>query len=300
MPDIALRFHKDMLVLSSPVAAVLARQGFDVERDLEFANLVEPEAVRDALRLSKVAGAQCLVANTASITPARLAQHGMEDRATEIVRMGLAVIRELKPQHVLVEIGPCGLPLDASSKASLNENRDQYARAARVCTGQEFDAFFLNGFGSPADLKCALMGVRQVSGAPVFASVDVDAEGLLADGRHTFEDALAVMVDYEASVVGFATAAPLACAVTFARRAAGAGQLPVLAQLAVCEHNPKQGDATPENPYFCPDVLVGAAAQLRAAGAQFLRAAGAATPAYASALAAASEGFDVVRPDVEE
>ena len=62
MPDIALRFHKDMLVLSSPVAVVLARQGFDVEHDLEFANLVEPEAVRDALRLNKMAGAQCLVA----------------------------------------------------------------------------------------------------------------------------------------------------------------------------------------------------------------------------------------------
>lgn len=300
MPDIALRFHKDMLVLSSPVASVLARQGFDVEQDLEFANLVEPEAVRDALHLNKVAGAQCLVANTASITPARLAHRGMEDRGAEIVRTGLAVMRDLRPQHVLVEIGPCGLPLDASSKSSLNENRDQYARAARACDGQEFDAFFLNGFGSPADLKCALMGVRQVSGAPVFASVDVDARGMLADGRHSLEDALGVMVDYEASVAGFATAAPVEEAATFARRASGAGQLPVLAQLVVREHNPKQGGVTLENPYFCPDMLVGAATQLRAAGAQFLRAAGAATPAYAGALVAASEGFDVVRPDVEE
>ena len=261
MPDIALRFHKDMLVLSSPVAVVLARQGFDVEHDLEFANLVEPEAVRDALRLNKMAGAQCLVANTEGIAPARLAHRGMEDRAAEIVRTGLSLARELKPQHVLVEIGPCGLPLDAASKSSLNENRDQYARAARACDGQEFDAFFLNGFANPADLKCALMGVRQVSGAP---------------------------------------AAPLDAAVTFARRASGAGRLPVLAQLIVREHNPKQGDATHENPYYCPDVLVGAAVQLRAAGAQFLRAAGAATPAYAGALAAASEGFDVVRSDVEE
>lgn len=300
MPDIALRFHKDMLVLSSPVAAVLARQGFDVEHDLEFANLIEPEAVRDALRLNKVAGAQCLVANTAGIAPARLAHHGMEDRAVEIVHTGLAVARELKPQHLLVEIGPCGLPLDAASKSSLNENRDQYARATRACAGQEFDAFFLNGFASPADLKCALMGVRQISGAPVFASVDVDADGMLTDGRHTFDDALAVMVDYEASVAGFATAAPLEAAVMFARRASGAGQLPVLAQLAVRERNPKQGDATSENPYFCPDVLVGAATQLRGAGAQFLRAVGQATPAYAGALVAASEGFDVVRPDVED
>ena len=117
MPDIALRFHKDMLVLSSPVAVVLARQGFDVEHDLEFANLVEPEAVRDALRLNKMAGAQCLVANTEGIAPARLAHRGMEDRAAEIVRTGLSLARELKPQHVLVEIGPCGLPLDAASKS---------------------------------------------------------------------------------------------------------------------------------------------------------------------------------------
>ena len=52
MPDIALRFHKDMLVLSAPLAAVLARQGVDVARDLEYLNLIEPEAVRDALRPS--------------------------------------------------------------------------------------------------------------------------------------------------------------------------------------------------------------------------------------------------------
>ena len=130
MPDITLRFHKDMLVLSSPVAVVLARQGFDVEHDLEFANLVEPEAVRDALRLNKMAGAQCLVANTEGIAPARLAHRGMEDRAAEIVRTGLSLARELKSQHVLVEIGPCGLPLDAASKSSLNENRDQYARSS--------------------------------------------------------------------------------------------------------------------------------------------------------------------------
>lgn len=96
MPDITLRFHKDMLVLSSPVAVVLARQGFDVEHDLEFANLVEPEAVRDALRLNKMAGAQCLVANTEGIAPARLAHRGMEDRAAEIVRTGLSLARELK------------------------------------------------------------------------------------------------------------------------------------------------------------------------------------------------------------
>lgn len=294
MPDIQLRFHRDMLVLSSPVEPVLERQGFDIERDFDYATLIEPEAVRDALRLNVTAGAPCLVTATAGITPARLAHHGLEERASELVRAALATTRDLAPQHVLVEVGPCGLPLDPSSKGSLNENRDQYARAARACAGEAFDAFFLNGFSNPTDLKCALMGIRQASDVPIIASVDVLGDGVLADGRHSFEDALGVMVDFEAAVAGFATPSAPEAACALARRAA-ACPLPVLAQLDVRTPDPKQGEATPENPYWCPDALVDAAVRLRAAGVQFLRATGHATPAYAGAIAVAVAGRDVVR-----
>ena len=288
MPDIQLRFHRDMLVLSSPVASVLARQGFTEPGDIEYATLMEPEAAKDALRLNLLAGAQCLVTET----------DGMEDRMAELAHAALDAANELRPQHVLVELGPCGLPLDPSSKASLNENRDQYARAARACEGMQLDGFYLNGFANSVDLKCALMGVRQVSGLPVFASVDVSADGTLADGRSSFAEALAVMTEFEASVAGFSTKAPIDVACALAKQAAKM-PLPVLAQLDVAEHNPKQGQATQENPYYCPDVVVDDALKLRAAGAQFLRAVGAATPAYAGALAAAVEGTDAYRPDVE-
>ena len=294
MPDIALRFHKDMLVLSAPLAAVLARQGVDAERDLEYLNLVEPEAVRDALRLESIAGAQCLVANTEGATPARLAHQGMEDRLGDLAKAALATAKELKPQHVLVEIGPCGLPLDGSSAASLNENRDQYARAARAFANDEFDAYFLNGFANPADLKCALMGVGQVDDRPVFASVDVRGDGLLADGRTPLEEAVALMEEFGASVAGMATGAPAKEASALAARACAATCLPVLVQLRIAAHAPRQGDATADNPYYCPDVMVEAAARLRAAGVQFLRAVGEATPAYTGALVAATDGFDVV------
>lgn len=299
MPDINLRFHRDMLVLSAPLTPVLARQGFNVGQDEEYAVLFEPEIIRNALRLSKVAGAQCLVADTVNITPARLTHRGLENKAKEMVQAELKIVQQLKPQHIFIEVGPCGLPLDPSSKVSLNEHRDQYARAARACAGQAFDALFLNGFTNLVDLKCALMGMRQVSDALLFASVCVRADGKLGDGRHTFEDALGVMSDYGASVIGFATPAPLEQALEFARRACGVGVLPVLAQLVVTSHNPKQGAVTDENPYYCPDVVVDAAAQLRGAGVQFLRAEGQATPAYTGALVAATEGLTVIRPDIE-
>lgn len=293
MPDIALRLNKDMLVLSAPLHARLMQQGFD-ERDMEFIALCESDSVRDALRLETLAGATCLVANTAEVTPARLAHFAMEDRAEEFAEASLGVVRSLNPQHVLVEIGPSGLPLDAASKASLNENRGQYARAARLFADKEFDAFFLNGFKTCDDLKCALMGVRQASDKPVFASVDVADDGSFASGRATMEEALAVMGEYGATVAGVATSADAEAATCLARRMAQASDLPLLVQLKVGKHDPKQGRSTKENPYYCPDVMVEAASRLRAAGVQFLRAVGDVTPAYTGALAAAVAGFDVV------
>lgn len=293
MPDIALRFDKDMLVVSAPVSAALSRQGVDVDRDLELMTVLEPDSIQEAMRLESMAGAQCLATSTAGITPARMAQVGMEDRAHDVARASLEVLRPLKPQHVLVEIGPCGLPLDASSKASLNENRDQYARAARLFAGEQFDAFFLNGFTTASDLLCALMGVRQVSDMPAFASVDVLADGTLASGRGTLEEACAIMGEYGASVAGFSTACGIEDACALAKRAEAACDLPILVQLEVAEHKPKQGGPTDANPYYCPDAVVDAAVRLRASGVQFLRATGAATPAYTGALAATTAGLDV-------
>ncbi len=252
MPDIALRLNKDMLVLSAPLDARLQDQGFDIEKDAAYLALFEPDSVRDALRMELLAGATCLVANTASITPARLTHLSMEDRADEFVEASLAVAHELNPQHVLVEIAPCGLPLDASSKASLNENRSQYARAVRTFANRELDAFFLNGFTTCDDLKCALMGVRQASDMPVFASVDVLPSGTLSSGRGTLAKAVSVMEEYGATVAGFNTGAQAQDAVRLANEAAAACDLPLLVQLHVAERNPRQGSAYGREPLLLP------------------------------------------------
>ena len=126
MPDIDLRLHKDMLVLSAPVLPALQRLGVDVERDAELTLLLEPDTYEDFYKMEAIAGAQCMVAGTGSFTSARLTRVRMEERAADLVRLSLEAVSSVKPQHVLAEIGPCGLPLDPSSKASLNENKDQY------------------------------------------------------------------------------------------------------------------------------------------------------------------------------
>lgn len=294
MPDIELRFKRDMLVLSASTKAYFERHGFDSAKDTEYLALFEPEMLEGAFRSNALVGAQCLVTDTANITPARLAHFHLEEDPSAIVAANFAALEGQHPQHVLCEVGPCGLPLDSSSKASLNENRAQYAAAARVLRPFSFDAYFLNGFSRIEDLKCALMGVSQVDGRPVFASVEVDPDGTLSSGRLAIETAVQVMEEYGASVVGFSSAAPVEDVLALVKRVTAATDLPVLVQLAVGTVNPRQFEPTTGNPYHCPDVMMDAALRLALAKVQFLRAVGNATPAYTGALVAATEGRDVI------
>ena len=132
MADLALRFGKDMLVVSSPIQEALRRAGIESVCDQALALLVEPETIEEAYRMETVAGPQCMVTPVADFTPARLVAVGAEGKGEALAEAALAVMAEFKPQHTLVEIAPCGLPLDPDSKASLVENRDQYARAAQL------------------------------------------------------------------------------------------------------------------------------------------------------------------------
>ena len=72
MADLALRFGKDMLVVSSPIQEALRRAGIESVCDQALALLVEPETIEEAYRMETVAGPQCMVTPVADFTPARL------------------------------------------------------------------------------------------------------------------------------------------------------------------------------------------------------------------------------------
>lgn len=295
MPDISLRFHKDMLTMSSPLEPTLRRAGFDMAFGIDLMCALEPEAVHEALNLQHAAGAPCMVTPTNGITVARLAHHRAAEKQVEIAQAAKRAVLEFKPQHAIAEIGPTGLPIDPSSATSLKANRDQYAAAVRAFGAEGIDAFFLNGMVSLDDMRCAIMGARMVCDTPIIASLNVDAQGSVAERNQPIEEAASVMEDLEASVVGFRTAAAPEAVLPVLKRVCAATELPVLVQLEVGEQDKRQYGPTLENPYYTPDTMMRAAALLRAGGAQVLRAVGNATPAYAGALSVACMGLDCIR-----
>lgn len=293
MPDIALRFNRDMLVLSTSLDYQLASQGFDKPTDREYVALCEPELIEEAYKLERVMETPCFVTATEGITQARLAHARFEDQAEEMARIAYGVASSFTPQHIIAAIGPSGLPLDPSSAASLKQSRQQYQQAVKCLAAYPFDAVLFSAFTNLTDAQCALMGARAVYDGPLMITVCPSFEGTFADGR-TLAQATALCDEYGADVIGVSSAATPAILEQQVRIMAEATSKPLMVEIVVGRVDKRQFEPTVENPYPTAHEMSRLAWNLRAAGAQFLRATGAATPAYTGALLATISGHDVV------
>ena len=292
MADIQLRFHKDMLVLSTPFECTLYRMGYE-EADRDYAILCEPEVVEEAFRFESMAQTPVFVLPTETMTNARLMHSRFEGNAASLVESCYGAAEQFSPQHVLAAIGPTGLPLDESSKTSLRQSMLQYRNAVTELLDYELDGIYFEAFDNGFDLQCALMGARAVYDGTIFASFDLDAEACLPSRSHELLEAVKLACEYGADVVGFRTALGPERASTLLDVLTAGIDAPLLVELTVGSPDRRQALPTPGNPYPRVDHIVDAALKLRRHGVQFVRAVGNATPAYTGSLVALLSGLDV-------
>lgn len=292
--DLALRFDKDMLTLSTTMDAFFREHDFNPDAERDYAILCEPELIEEEFRLESVMGTPCFVAPTESITAARLAKERFDGRANDVAGAAFALAAAFRPQHIIGAVAPSGLPLDPSSAASLKQSRDQYKEAVTALQLHPYEAVFFCGFQNLTDAQCALMGARSVFDGPVFLSLQLTEEGLLPHDDARLQKAAAMLDEYGATVVGMRCGgSPETLTRAVAEMRQGTDR-PLLVEIEVRPASKRLLNAPVDNPYWHPETLMPAALALREAGVQFLRAAGDAMPACTGVLLSAIEGTDVV------
>ena len=304
MPDIKMRFNKDMLVFSSPIKSAFLEscEGAQDKFHPEMLCITEPDTIQEALKWQIVAGAQCLVAPLEDLCEASLVHKDMCKDAENLCDISVKLANQEKPQHTIAQINCCKLPFDCSSENSKEQLAAQYYNAALLYSNKKVDAIMLNNLRSIPEITLAVVAVKKATTLPVIVSVEFN-DGCFSDKEISATEVAGAMCESGADVIAFSCGAPLDIVEKIAldfSSCAHARDIAVLAQIIVGENNPKQGRATTENPYYCSDTMVQVATSLRACGVQFLRACGAASPAYTGTLVAASAGFDVsLRGDSE-
>ena len=163
MADLNLRLGLDVLTIAENARNILLQAGLDVDADANVTLAIEPEVVENAIAEDLRTGAQCVVTNVINFNPSALRKMKALDEAETLAKKSAAMTQNKQVQHPLVRIFPSELPLDPTSKQSLNEHADEYKFVAKLFNKLPIDGFLLHGFENETEIKCALIGIRKVS-----------------------------------------------------------------------------------------------------------------------------------------
>ena len=197
MADLHLRLGLDVLTIAENARNILIHSGLDVDSDANLTLAIEPEVVENAIAEDLRTGAQCVVTNVINFNPSALRKMKALDEAETLAKKSVAMTKNKQVQHPLIRIFPSELPLDPTSKQSLNEHAEEYKFTAKLFDELPVDGFLLHGFESATELKCALIGMRKVSNKTIIYDKAMFENSEIEDADYPPASCKISVIDYD-------------------------------------------------------------------------------------------------------
>lgn len=290
MPDIALRFGKDMLAIEGDMADLLRAQDIPEDACAEVTNVLDPELVQHAYQLFRLAQVPCSVTNTYGASRASLANHGLGDRVEEINAAGVRLAVKCSPQHVLAVMGPCALRMAPGGHFTFEQVFSQYFEQANALAEGKPDAILIEDMTNIAEARAATLAVHYACGLPSLVCCSFNADGVMPISQTTPEAAAVILEAAGAAAVGLNATEPMQALPVF-KRLATATNLPLIAYVDAGVPQNRAGKAVYPN---TPDSMADIALRYRQAGAQLFGVRHGGTYSCSGAVASVLEGLDVV------
>ena len=205
MPDISLRLGKDVIVVDGAMGTMLLREGIPADECGLLLNVLDPELIVHIHARYLLAGAQAITTNSFGGTRSKLRHYGLEDRLFELNSAAVRLARQARPQHILADIGPCGLLLEPLGTAGFDEVFEEYAEQVRALVSEGPDAILIETMADIADARCALLAAKSVCDLPILVSCTFDATGHMELSGTDPETAAVILEAAGASAVGMST-----------------------------------------------------------------------------------------------
>ncbi len=174
------------------------------DRPPEILNIEFPEIVENLHRDYVEAGADILITNTFGATPTKLEKSGRKDKFEEIVRNAVRLARRVSKGKTLIfgDVGPTGelaFPMGEKNFSFFYEN---FRSQVEIMVEEGVDGIILETFSDIAELKAAVLAVRDVS-KDIFliAHLTFDENGRTLTGTDPMNFAL-VFEDLDVDALG--------------------------------------------------------------------------------------------------
>jgi homocysteine S-methyltransferase len=160
-----------VILFDGAMGTEIYARGVFINRSYDELNLNAPDIVREIHAGYVKAGADVLTTNTFGANRVRLAAYGIEDKAAEINRRGVALAREVARDAawVAASIGPLGVPMSPVGTLTPGDAFHAYREQAAWLEEAGCDLFVLETFSRVQELWQAFRAVRAVSAKPIVA-----------------------------------------------------------------------------------------------------------------------------------
>jgi len=195
----------EILVGDGAIGSMLIAHGLEPGQCPDLITLEEPDVIATIGREYLEAGAELLTTNTFGASPAKLADYGLDDRAEEINRNAVAILREVAAgeAYVSASCGPSGRILEPYGDTSEEELYASFERQMSAVT--DADVICVE---TMSDLREAALAVRAAKAMqpdkPVMATMTFDEtpRGFFTIMGTSITDAIAGLLEAGADVVG--------------------------------------------------------------------------------------------------
>ena len=230
MPDILNRLGREVLIVDGAMGTMLHRAGMPSGQCPEELNVTNPEMVLDVHHAYVTVGAECISTNTFGGSRPKLAEFGLGDRVEELNRAAVKLARRSGAQHILADVGPCGLVMEPLGPATYDEVFDIFVEQVSALVAENPDAIALETFTDLAEIRCALLAARSVTDLPVIASMTFGLSGRSELSATDPETAAVVLEACGATVVGMNCGLGPEQMLPLVERMAAATALPLIVQ----------------------------------------------------------------------
>jgi len=185
------------------MGTMLYARGVFINRSYDELVLSSPDLVRAVHEEYVQAGAELLETNTFGANPMKLAQHGLDGRVVEINARAAELAKTAAGDRALVggSIGPLGIRIEPYGPTSLDEARSYFRQQVDGLVAGGVDFLILETFADLAEIRQALLAIRDACDLPVVAQMTVRDDGTTLYGT-TVEVCGQRLDEWGADVIG--------------------------------------------------------------------------------------------------
>ncbi|MCA6072031.1 MAG: homocysteine S-methyltransferase family protein [Endomicrobium sp.] len=183
--------QKFLEILKNRVLIMDGATGTELQKKKYLEDVVIPEElnVKFPKRISDIyssyvnAGSDILLANTFGANPIRLKQHGLLDKADDIIKSGIDLIRKISPKTIVAgDISSIGEYIEPLGSLSFDEAYNAFAMQASLLQKHNADIMIIETMTEIKEMKAAILATKDNFNGAIIAQMTFAEDGITVTG----------------------------------------------------------------------------------------------------------------------